>query len=300
VGVPLLKDVVYFNIFMLAVPVFIQVSLFLYLNNRQNKQNYFIKRFTFLLATYLFWSFAWILYESNGAYGLQFYFKNFQETFVTLVWGGRSLFYFFFSLLVCVSVLEFFLRIWERFLSHKNDCYYWAIVSILLLCVFIAMPYYLSSHGYSYMYWMPMNFLPYVSGAVIIYKLNNLSKNKQQIIILGGIILCLALAFIEWSYIQKFIWRTYSGHILPPYTRLSLVVGTYSIVLLMSILQIPKNNYINSLAEYSLGIYCFHMFSPLIMANYLFSLGISINLAVFMDRLIFSFFATFILKRIRI
>ncbi|MFC1769885.1 acyltransferase family protein, partial [Nitrospirota bacterium] len=208
---PLLSDIVYMNLFMLAVPVFIQISLFLYLENRPNKTSSFTKRFKQLFITYLFWLFTWMLFKSNGTYAIESSFINLKEILITIV-SGRSIVYFLFSLLLCVSILELLLQVEEKVFSINYSWHYWIVTSAILTGVFIAMPYYFSNQGYPYLYWIPMNFFPYISGAVLIHKIKNSSINKKFFIV-GGIILYFILSLIEWGYVHEIIWSNYSGHI---------------------------------------------------------------------------------------
>ena len=53
-----LNEIIYFNVFMVSVPLFMQIGIYLYIKNRRQKEGYFIKRMGYLLITYLFWTIA--------------------------------------------------------------------------------------------------------------------------------------------------------------------------------------------------------------------------------------------------
>lgn len=256
---PTIPDILYFNILLLAVPVFFQLALVLYIVNRSSKsRSYFGRRIIRLLALFTFWSSSILLFRSFIlGWNINEFFLDFNETIKTIVSGGKSRFFYFFSLIILTALTEFLLLYFKN-RKHKNT---FIITGFFLsLIILLISPHLFAKANLLFNYSNPINFIPYVFSAFIAVGLLKKSNNTITLSVL--LLLYLLFSIFEWTSIQYSIWSSYWKFILPPYTRLSVVFGTMFIVVLFAKVNKPPPKIISLLSSYSLGIYCLHRFIP--------------------------------------
>lgn len=254
-----LVDVIYFNVFLIAVPLFFQVSLFLYVKNRKNTKEYFKKRIVNLLYLSFFWVSCWLFFIT-GIEPIPL-----KEIPIFIITGGRSIFYFFISLLLLTVVTEFILRT-EKFFKPKTYLiiqWLLLLVSILVLVFKGVISNYLGEYLRLFFvpYSSPINFIPYVFVAIIINQL--CKKNKISIgskFYVVSLTIYILLSFIEWNTLPNSIYIIYDGYPFPPYERISLIFGSATLLLFAIYKDIKTPKIINYLSASSLGIYCIHYF----------------------------------------
>lgn len=265
-----LKDFIYGNIFLLAVPLFIQVSLFLYLVNRKNKPNYFGKRIFELIFLYFFWMALLVLvfYKESAL-------KNLTSLQFWLS-GGATPLYFLLVILILTFLTEFFVYL-KSVLSRRI----FLILTLFFLIVSIAVivgKTYLFAHLNSSLalffmsHWSAFNFLPYVFSAIIfadLYEKGVLGKGYVLKWIIISTIFILGLALLEYRYLPSSIYLKYDGMIIPPYSRLSLFLGTWLVFFLALCRNYKLFPVIQKLAGLTLGIYVLHIFVMNILAGLL-------------------------------
>lgn len=256
---PTIPDILYFNILLLAVPVFFQLSLVLYILNSSSKNSsYFGRRIIRLLALFTFWSSSILLFRSFIlGWNINEFFLNFNETIKTIVSGGRSRFFYFFSLIILTALTESIL-LYLQGKKHKNTFIIAGFV--LSLIILIISPHFFAKANLLFNYSNPINFIPYVFSAFIVVGLLKKSNNTFTLSVL--LLLYILFSIFEWTSIQYSLWSSYWKFILPPYTRVSVVFGTMFIVGLFGKVNKPPPKIISLLSSYSLGIYCLHRFIP--------------------------------------
>lgn len=256
---PTIPDILYFNILLLAVPVFFQLSLVLYILNRHSKSsNYFGRRIIRLLSLFFFWSSSILIFRYFILdWNINEFFLNLNETIKTLVSGGRSRFFYFFSLIILTCLAEpllFYLQ------SRKNKNTFIFCAFVFSLIMLVVSPHLFAKANLLFNYTNPINFLPYVFSAFIVAEL--FKKSNRTITLSVLFALYILFSIFEWTTLQYSIWSSYWKFILPPYTRLSVVFGTMFIVGLFGKVNKPPPKIISMLSSYSLGIYCLHRFIP--------------------------------------
>lgn len=246
---------VIYNFFLLAVPVFITISLFLFYKKIEGNNEYFLRKLRHLTKIYLFWMFAGAIFNIfSHEPGTKVSLFGILETLVS---GTRPELFFLFSLIFCTIL---------TFLNYKFQPNLISQVLLLLLSsIFLYVLCYLSiltGNPIFCVYWNPLNFLPYIFSASII---NNLTgKHGDSYLICQPYTLYLTLLFfyillsiLEWHYLSLPLYKPYN---LPPYTRFSLVIGSNLIILLALNFKRKAGSYISSLSKNTQGIYLTHAY----------------------------------------
>lgn len=265
-----LKDFIYGNIFLLAVPLFVQVSLFLYLFNRKNKEGYFLKRILNVSFLYLFWMALLILifYKENGLktfLELQFWFS-----------GGATPLYFLLVILILTIITEGFLHLGK--IMKRNSFliinFFALIVSLILI---LGKVYFFGSLSpkilpFVMSHWSALNFLPYVFSAIIFDDLRERGIWGKRIswkLAATLLVFMLGAALIEYLYLPSSVNFGFDGMVIPPYSRLSLILGTWLVFYLAVAKDYQVPAPIKTLAGLTLGIYIMHIFVMNILAGLL-------------------------------
>jgi hypothetical protein len=254
---PTIPDIIYFNLFLLAVPVFYQIALILYISNRQERSSeYFTRRMARLLPLFFFWSGLMLLFQyCISDINIKPYFATFNAAMSTLVSGGRSLFYYFFPLIVLTPFTELLLLSLRK-IKRKNA--FITVCFVVSLIVLIASPDLLGRADHNY--WISVEFVPYVFSAFIL--LDYLKENGDHTMTASVLFsLFILFSILEWTVIRHYLWSGYWFYIIPPYNRISLVFGAMFMVVVFGKSKKPPR-IISLLSNCSLGIYCFHSFIP--------------------------------------
>ncbi|MFB2837470.1 acyltransferase family protein [Floridanema evergladense] len=318
----------------LAVPVFLQVSLFLFYNKSEKTGfKYFIqKRLPRLIYLYVFWVGAITLYDVLFFGGFEVIRKATSsiKTFAEFIMSGNSTPYFFFFSLIFVTVLAeililLFSKI-EKPATKINLSYWLLIVSSILVFSFstiqpiikytgIQSPFlnFISNlTGWDY---TPVNFLPYVFTSIITaqeYKEGKLAQVTTflRLKLYGLLGLTLFFFTIEWVLTSNGLLIQVDQAPLDHYLRLSLVFGSWLLLYLGIVLKPQVPAIIAFLSSCSLGIYGFHVFfifqKPLplgsipVMGNLLQAVPVLFILTNFFVVSIASIALTVLFKRIKI
>lgn len=258
-----LKELIYGNIFLIAVPIFVQISLFLYLYNRDIKENYFKKRIFRLGSIYVFWlSAVVVLMLGIGQ-------VNFRSP-IFWVSGGGSQVYFIFTVIIMTILLEFFFRI-KKFFS-PNGFLYFSLVMLTISTVIILFKANLLSYinlDPKYLqlfipYWNPINFIPYIFSSFIFfyfYQRGYLQKKDVRVEIWITLILIILLAYLEYRFMSRYeIFLNYDAVIVPPYNRLSIILSTWLILYVFLNRNYQSPVFIKKLSGLTLGVFLIHLF----------------------------------------
>ncbi|WP_285719165.1 acyltransferase [Pelosinus sp. IPA-1] len=249
-----LAEIFYVNVLLLAVPIFIQISLFLYVTKRKTTAD-FIKRIKSILVLWFFWIFVNALFTGisipQPSLWLQF--------FLT---GGGSIFYFFSELLILVVLAELMLKI-----KKTTDERYFIGITVFLfaisLMVFFIKPEILNfvkcDPQYLYSYWTPTNFFPYVFSTILISWLAE-KKPKLTVYIIPVVLLYIVMSFIEWMTLPDIRYVAQNGYAFPTYGRTSVVLAASFLVIFFSLNHYRVPKIIQFFSDNSLAIYGIHMF----------------------------------------
>jgi hypothetical protein len=255
---PTIPDIIYFNFFLLAVPVFYQIALILYISNRQERgSEYFFRRMARLLPLFFFWSGLMLIFQYFvSGINIKPYFATYNAAISTLVSGGRSLFYYFFPLIVLTPFTELLLCSLRMQQVKKA---FIAISFVASLVLLIASPDLLGKIDHNY--WISVEFLPYVFSAFILVDYLKASSRRTWT---ASVLFSLFIIFsvLEWTVVRHHLWSGYWFYIIPPYNRISLVFGAMFMVVVFGKTEKPPPRIIFLLSNCSLGIYCFHSFIP--------------------------------------
>jgi hypothetical protein len=183
------------------------------------------------------------------------YFQDVPNILLAIMTGGRSIFYYLFSLLVLTILLEVYLAYWrgKEFLPY-------VLLLISMLIVLFA-PSIVARYGMAWEYWNILNFFPYVFTSLILTALSN-RVAKRALFIMGFSYMLFSI--FDWMGLSIYDWNKFSviPYVLPPHTRISLIFGSSFMVLAFSKINLQAPAVIRLISEYSLGIYCFFLFVP--------------------------------------
>jgi hypothetical protein len=249
-----LAEIFYVNVLLLAVPIFIQISLFLYVLKRKTTAD-FIKRIKSIISLWFFWIFVNALFTGitipQPSFWLQFFFT-----------GGGSIFYFYSELLILVILVECMLKVKE----NTGETYFISITVFLLILSLTAFfttskifNFIKCDFQYLYSYWSPINFFPYVFSTILISRLME-KKPKLTVYIIPVVLLYIAIAFVEWILLPDIRYVSQNGYAFPTYGRVSLVLAASFLVLFLSLNHYSVPKCIKFFSDNSLAIYGIHMF----------------------------------------
>ena len=249
-----LADVFYVNVLLLAVPIFIQMSLFLYVTNHNNIID-FTKRIKSIISLWFFWIFANVLFTGMSIPHSSLWLRFFLD-------GGGSIFYFFSELLILVILVELMLLL-EKHIAECNFISLNIFLLILSATVFFIksniLDYMKCDPQYLYSYWSPTDFLPYVFTTILISKLKE-KKIRLKVYIVPFILLYAAISFIEWKILPDIRYVSQNGYAFPTYGRISLVIASSFSILYFSLNHYRVPKLVQFLSKNSLAIYGIHMF----------------------------------------
>ncbi len=251
-------DLLNYHMLCLAVPVFFLVSLFLFFEKVHNNRAYFWSRIERLIYIYVFWLLLLILWRGGLNQMLPSY--DLKSILILIMSGGPSAFYFFFSLCLLTCISFFAMKLPQQAI--------WVLLATSASLLWM-MPFFLFRTGSNpslVAAWNPANFFVYVFIAILIsrYRERLLFKptsNFFRNLILFLFILFIAASVFEWHWMVDARNFTANQHIIPPYTRISVAVGSLLVFLLSVSVSRPPTVWIKFLSDNSLGLYCFHLFA---------------------------------------
>jgi hypothetical protein len=268
----------------LAVPVFLQISLFIfYIKSQKAGLDYFVqKRLPRLILLYVFWVgsitlFDILFVDGFAAIGAA---TSSLKAFLEFIVSGHNTPYFFFFSLIFVTVLaEILILLFGKIenASTKISISHWLLLaSCTLIFSFSTIELIIKYTGIessflnflkNFIAWdyNPINFLPYVFTSAITVqeyqegKLAQVTKFLQRKLY---VLLSLTLMFfaLEWILTSKGILIQLDQGLLNHYLRLSLVFGSWLLLYLAIISKRQVPSIVKFLSDCSLGIYGFHVF----------------------------------------
>lgn len=254
---PSWQDILFMNVFALAVPLFLVMSLYLYTAKRKGQQGKGIfwqglrKRIAYLCAIFFAWR---CLYACFGIGALWIAERGVARNLYHWILGGGDTSLYFLEILIALTIAqELMLYVFDRIGQHRaRICAY---ILLLGTCLLMAASYYFPypANVEALRHFSPIAFLPYPALAWLLYE----NKNKCRldwILILIGIL----LAYLEWTILPSrlYLENGYSCAI-PSYARLSNVFFT-AFVVRMALRLNASGPWARIIASLSLPVYCFH------------------------------------------
>ena len=250
-------DQVYYQVTLLAVPLFFLVSSYLFFVRMGDQPvEYSKKRFSRILLLYVVWTaiqfvvfyiFRLSTYISTGKAEFRLP-MNIAELIMQggpgLPYVGGSIYYFLFVLLAVIILSTVFGLIKDKKIT---SVFAWLIILVSLIHFEI---------GGNIPYWRVDNFLVYVPIAFLLWK----DKTNKKAISVPILFIGYALFSLHDLYLRQ------AGYHFEGYSRISVVLGAAA--LLSAILQISnleENKTVSFLSRYSLGIFATHKFWQLLV-----------------------------------
>lgn len=262
-----LKEVIYGNVLLIAVPIFAQISLFLYIYNREIKKNYFLKRVFHLATLYLFWmALLIILFYADE----RTKFKTWEFWFS----GGASPLYFLLVLAVMTILAEIFLLA-KKLVNERALVFislFLLLASILVLVFKTHLVNFIEPRFLPLLmsHWSPINFVPYVFSAWLFfyfYQKGYLKKQDIRIKTLIFLFLITIIVYFEYKFMPNSIYLKYDGMLIPPYSRLSIILSALLILYVFLNRNYLPSRIVKIFAELTLGIYILHVFVMNLLAG---------------------------------
>ncbi|BAU66913.1 hypothetical protein STA3757_43190 [Stanieria sp. NIES-3757] len=285
-GWSLISNILIMNVGYCAVPVFFQVSLFLfYLKREKTGVRYFWqKRLPKLISLYLFWVGLATVFEllfnfNEGFKSISVATSSLKSLVEFIVSGNSTPYYFFFSLIFVTIVAEILILIFKiikkRSIRTKIS-YVFLFISLILIftCSLfdsiikyttIKISWFNFLNNITHWVYNPLNFLPYVFTTVITfqeYKEGKLERITKWLKLKLYFLLFLASAFfiLEWTLTNKGFLIQIDQKPLEHYMRLSLIFGSWLLLYLALLTKRQVPEIIQFISQCSLGIYGFHVF----------------------------------------
>jgi hypothetical protein len=181
-----------------------------------------------------------------------------------MISGAYSTTYFLIEIVLMTAIIEVMLQLKPRIKSS-----YFNILTVFLFgvsCILIAVIPLVSglfdSHSYLFLsYYSPLNFFPYPFLAIILYELYSKNKNilnKWHLLLI--FLVMVFLIVVEWKTLPSNSIFAENSFLLPPYSRLSLVLASVLLFVFFINFNIEGGKIIKTLSEMTLGVFLIHMF----------------------------------------
>ena len=243
------SDLVNLYLLLLAVPLFLTMSLYLFLQKTKNLQPT-MRRIGRMFFLAIFWSTLLKVFEYRGWEIIEWFPKSPFWTLAFLVSAGHTIYYFFTSL----AFLTFIAYLFQGKSLAVNAIGLFittlGVAAIPILAKITSQPILLT-------YWNPIQFLPFVFAAAILKHILDKSDCRFSLIA-AGIFLCVAvaLAFLDWTvYLNRS-----NDPAIPAYCRPSLVFLSMTVFLLAVEYFRCPSQILSFLSSRTLSIYCLHPF----------------------------------------
>ena len=274
------SDFLNFHVLLLAVPVFIFISIYLF-SIKQPSLATLRKRVARLALLLTFWPLILIFYNAGYRGLASLPWAPPVNAVYTIFQAGQTIYYFFPSLIVCLCVAYIFIR-----LNRKLQ----VILMLASLALLVVLPILtkISNFYVASAYWNPFNFVPLSFAAVLVAQNTSFMLRRRIMVIALSLLFSLFFSFLEWRYATGHIFFLGQGHAIPAYTRPSLLFEVIAIFAAAMDPRIKAPGVIRFMSKNSLALYCLHPFLispvsqaiPLYIANKTEALYASIALVV--------------------
>lgn len=246
-----LSDFINFQLLLLAVPIFILISTFLF-SSQTRTIGYLFGKFKRFFLLFLFWVLTLKLWHFGYSGMLTSLPQSFSELVSFFLTGDDTVYYFFTSLIICLMI-SYLLKPQKTSIQIVGF-----ILSVIGLLALPKISLITGNHTLS-AFWNPLNFIPYSFAGLLLVRFEKILKGKAFPILLS-IVLCALFAMLEWSYYTDRIFIIGQGFALPAYTRVSVLFGAISSVIIAMNVKKEAGKLIKFMASYSLALYILHPF----------------------------------------
>jgi hypothetical protein len=246
------SDFLNFHVLLLAVPVFIFISIYLF-SIKQPSLATLRKRVARLALLLTFWPLILIFYNAGYRGLASLPWAPPANAVYTILQAGQTIYYFFPSLIVCLCVACIFLR-----LNLKLQI----ILMLASLALLVALPILtkISNYYVASAYWNPFNFVPLTFAAVLVAQNTSFMLRRRVLVIALSLLFSLFFSILEWRYATGHIFFLGQSHAIPAYTRPSLLFEVIAIFAAAMDPRIKASGVIRFMSRNSLALYCLHPF----------------------------------------
>lgn len=257
------KDIIQFNIFSMGVPIFIIISLFLFINRYYlniskgiSPESYLKKRLCNFLALYIFWRLIYFFFGIGKFWHKP---RGIFRNIYHLIFGADTVLYFFVEMIWLLIAVHLICKFTAK-LSCKQKLYIYSLFTVLSLVITSSL--YVLPLGLRIeclKYFSPICFIPYIFSSLLIHHLYTNYRTYCNKIMLVLAIISVALIISDWIllpdkvYLQNGIASALTG-----YGRPSLVTSSMALILLVLNVEKKPPCIIENLGNISLYVFCFH------------------------------------------
>jgi surface polysaccharide O-acyltransferase-like enzyme len=282
-------DLLNFHLLLSIVPCFILISCY-YIAAEKRDNSYAWKRINSLLMLSLFWSTLFILFNHGYKGFTMFKINHFQDAWLLFIHSGKTIYYFFISLLFANAL--------TILIQNKSIFFYWTgfILSSLLLIALPWLAIYFKEPLFA-AYYNPFNFIIF---AFVAHLLQQYPITKKYGLYLLLFIATLGVGMYEWNFIKNTIYYKIQTYGMPTYSRYSLVFSATLLFTIFYALKIHSNAVIEFISKNSLGLFCVHVFYVPIINKATIHIGLTgwtLRSFNFILILTISYFTIFILRK---
>lgn len=257
------KDIFQCNLMQMGVPIFIIISLFLfidryYLNISKgvSSKPYLKKRLCNFLALYVFWR---VIYFFFGIGKFWHQPRGFARNIYHLIFGADTVLYYFVEMIWLLIVVYLMCKFTAKF-SNKQKLYIYSLLSILSIGITSSLyflPLQLKIEGLRN--FSPIVFIPYIFSSLLIHHIYNNYRTYCNKIMLALTVISIALIISEWIILpDKVYLQNGLASALTGYGRASLVTSSVALFLLVLNFEKKPPCIIENLANISLYVFCLH------------------------------------------
>lgn len=252
-----LSDFVNFHLLLLAVPMFVFVSVYLYARQPATVAR-LGDRLGRLAILATFWPVALIIYYARYSGLRQALPGSLTEGVRFVLRAGNSQYYFFPSLMVCMIAAHLFLILGRRTQAgvFVLSCALLAVLAPLTLLTGFAP---LSA------YWNPTSFLPVAFAAALVARHEAFVDRHRTRMVVVSLAMAAMLAVLEWRFLVGEVFFGGQSCALPCYARPSLLFSVVALALVALHPAVTSGPVVRFLSAHSLALFCLHpFFMPLL------------------------------------
>lgn len=258
-----LKDIYQCNVMQMGVPIFILISLFLYIDRYYStvsqglsSKPYLKKRICHFSVLYMFWR---VIYSFFGIGQFWHQPRGLVRNVYHLIFGADTVLYYFVEIIWLVLAVHILCQFTTNF-SGKQKLYVYSVLSVFSMCLTFSLHFLpLSLKLESLRYFSPIGFIPYVFSSLLVHHMYTNYRTYCNKIMIVLAVISIGLIVAEWLllpdkvYIQNGFRSALNG-----YGRPSLVTSSMALILLVLKCNKKPPRIIENLGNISLYVFCLH------------------------------------------
>jgi peptidoglycan/LPS O-acetylase OafA/YrhL len=259
-----LGDIANFGIVPLSVPAFLVISC--YFVARFPTDWIVMRRRLWRLALLVFfWTTALSLWKGGYEQLHRMLPKSPMDAIVKVLSANGEYYYFFVSLILCLLVTFFFVRLSTRWNALALGLSIAALFAIPQIAIAARQPALVT-------YWSPLNFLPYPFLAIVLFRVQDWAlANGRRLLAVIAVLLGIAALFgwFEWTHLVNKIFLFGDELAFPILMRDSLVFEAAALVLAALWPWRTAPAVIRFMSKHSLALFVLHaFFKPVVVQNF--------------------------------